>query len=172
MMAIVDFLNANAALLFSVVALVISLRANFTAQQTHRLNVKTKADSDRILVFEKRSEILNEVDRQHARLGTLLMLTAKKILLFKESPDLHQTMQTEFDRLKDNLISVQHLESRYEMQRRGIELQDVGADPAKQEDLLANIRSLTIRLEKEIAHEQAHLEELRLQIREQPNHSN
>ena len=161
MNAILEFLSANAAFLIAVVALFISLRANYTAHLAHKLNLKNKAEADRVLLFEKKRELLNEVDRQHTRIATLMMLTAQKILLFRESPELHDSMPEEFVRLKSNLTSVQHLDGKYEEQRRGIETIDVGADIAKQDELLATIRRLTIHLEKDIAHEQSHLEELR-----------
>jgi len=90
-----------------------------------------------------------------------MMLTAQKILLFREHPQLHDTMQEEFVRLKSNLRAVQQLADKYEEQRKGIEAINVGADVAAQEELLANIRRLTIHVEKDIAHEQALLGELR-----------
>lgn len=158
---VLEFLANNAALLVSVIALVISLRANFTAHQAHKLDLKNKADADRVLLFEKKRELLNEVDRQHTRLATLMMLTAQKILLLHEHPELQKAAPSELDRLKSNLTSVQALNGKYEEQRRGIEAIDVGADIAKQEELLANIRRLTIHIEKDIAHEQAHLDGLR-----------
>lgn len=162
--AILEFLAINAALLVAVVALLISLRANYTAYQAHQLNIKNKADTDRVLLFEKNRELLNEVDRQYTRLATLMMLTAQKILLFRENPELHDSMPQEFDRLKSNLATVQKLDSKYDEQRSGIESIDVGADIATQEELLANIRRLTIHLEKDIAHEQSQLEEMRSKL--------
>jgi hypothetical protein len=161
---IVDFLSQNAALFISVIALLISLLANHTAQQSHKLNLTAKADTDRVLLFEKKREALNEVDRQHARIATLMMVTAQKILLFRENPELHDSIQAEFDRLKSNLKSVQQLEAKYEEQRRGIEAIDVGANIAEQDELLANIRRLTIHIEKDVAHEQSHLDELRSRL--------
>ncbi|MCL4469665.1 MAG: hypothetical protein ACYC05_11400 [Sulfuricella sp.] len=164
MYPLLEFLSANAALLVAVVALVISLRANYTAHQAHRLNLRSKADSDRVLLFEKKREVLNEVDRQHARIATLKMLTAQKILLFRDNPDLQHMMPGELDRLRSNLTSIQTLDTKYEEQRQGLEAIDVGADIAKQEELLANIRRLSIHLEKDIAHEQAHLDEVRSKL--------
>jgi len=117
------------------------------------------------MLFEKKCEALNEVDRQHARIATLMMVTAQKILLFRDNPYLEQAMPDELERLKSNLKSVQHLDEKYETQRQGIEAIDTGADIAKQTELVANIRKLTIRIEKDIAHEQASLDELRTRVR-------
>lgn len=159
-----QFIAENAALLVAILALVISLRANYTAHLAHRLNIQKKQDADRVLLFEKKRELLNEVDRQHTRFATLKMITAQKILLFSEHPELRESMQSESDRLKNNLNSLMVLDERYEEKRSGIESINVGADIATQEELLANIRRLTIHVEKDIAHEQAGLEELRSKV--------
>ena len=161
MSTLFEFISSNAALLASLIALAISLRASYTAHRAYKLNVRNKTDADRVLLFEKKRELLNEVDRQHARFATLMLLTAQKILLFREHPTLHDTMQDEFDRLKSNLSAVQKLSEKHEEQRKGIEAIDVGADIAAQDELLANVRRLTIHVEKDIAHEEAHLKELR-----------
>ena len=159
-----EFLANHSALLVAIVALFISLRANYIAQQAHKLNLRSKLDADRILLFEKKRELLGEVDRQHTRMATLSMVTAQKILLFREHPELHESMPAEFDRLKSNLESIQTLSSGYDEQRKGIETIDVGADIAKQDELLANIRRLTIHLEKDITHEQSTLPELQAKV--------
>ena len=104
---LLEFLSSNAVLLVAAVALFISLRANRTAQEAHKLNLKNKADADRVLLSEKKRETLNELDRQHTRMATLSMLTAQKILLFRDHPELHDTMSDEFARLKSNLAGVQ-----------------------------------------------------------------
>lgn len=122
MYPVLEFLSANAALLVAMVALVISLRANDTAHQAHRLNLQNKADSNRILLFEKKREALNEVDRQHTRIATLMMLTAQKILLFRDNPDLQHMIPGELDRLKSKLTSIQTLDTKYEEQRQGHKL--------------------------------------------------
>ena len=158
------FLSNNAGLLVAVVALLVSLRANHTAQAAHRLNVQNKVDTTRVLLAEKKRETLNELDCQYTRMATLSLLTAQKILLFKESPTLHETLSDEFVRLKSNLVAVQTLSSRYEEQRRGIEEIGLDSDVATQEELLGKIRRLTIHIEKDIAHEQADLEDMRKRV--------
>lgn len=164
MNAMPEFLSSNSALLVAVLALAISLRANYTAHQAHKFNLRNKADADRVLLFEKKRELLNELDQQHARLATLMMLTAQKILLFREHPSLHDMLQNEFARLKSNLNAVQSLSANYTEQRKGIEAIGTGADIAGQEELLANIRRLTIHVEKDILHEEADLKELRAKL--------
>ena len=164
MSTLTEFLQTNAAILVSVIAPLISLRANYTAHLTHKLSLRSKADAEKILLYEKKRALLNEVDRQHTRLRTLMMVTAQKILLFREHPSLHETMQDEFDRLKSNLTEVQQLAEKYDEQRKGIEAINVGADIATQEELLANVQRLTIHVEKEIAHEQGSLADLKARL--------
>lgn len=165
MNSILNFVLANSALLTALLALAISLRANYTSHQAHKLNLRNKADAERILLFEKKRELLNEVDRQHIRFATLMMLTAQKLLLIKEQPQLHETIQDDFDRLKSNLSALQVID-RYDEQRAEIEAINVGADIAMQDELLATIRRLTIHMEKDIAHEQASLNDLQARARE------
>jgi hypothetical protein len=85
MLALQEFLLENAALLVAIVALAISLRANHISSQTYKLSLAGKRDSDRVLLFEKICESLNEVDRQHARIATLTMVLAQKILFYGSS---------------------------------------------------------------------------------------
>ena len=74
MNATLEFLSTNTALLISVIALIISLRASHTALQAHKLNLKSKADLDRVLLFEKKRELLNAADWQHCLIAKLMTL--------------------------------------------------------------------------------------------------
>jgi hypothetical protein len=159
--SLLDFVASNSALLLAVVALLISLRANHTAQAAHALNQQKKDEDNKVRLYEKKQEILNELDTQNTRMATLSLITSQMILLFRDSPHLHETMQDEFDRLKSNLNSIQTLSARYEEHRRGAEAIGAGADVAMQDEILAGIRRLTIHLDKDIAHEQAQLDLLR-----------
>lgn len=104
------------------------------------------------------------MDRQNTLLRTLMLVVAQKILLFREHPSLHETMQEEIDRLKSNLKASQELADKYDEQRKGAEAINVGADIAVLEELLADIQRLTIHVEKDIAHEQGSLAELRAKL--------
>lgn len=93
-----------------------------------------------------------------------MLVTAKKMLLFREHPSLHNTMQDEFVRLKKNLTAVEKLAEKYDEQRKGIESIAAGSDIAAQEELLADIQRLTIHVEKDIVHEEGHLAELQARL--------
>lgn len=161
METLADFASSNAALLVAAIALVISLRSNHIAHKAHQLNMRSKADADRVLLFEKKRELLNEVDKQHSTLATLSLIVAQGILVFKDCPKLHDLLPDEFDRLKSNLRAVENLAANYEHHRRTIEAIDANADITKQDEELANVRRLTIHLEKDIAHERLLLDQLR-----------
>jgi hypothetical protein len=162
---VAEFVAATSAILISLIAIVVSLRANHIAHRAHQLNLRNKEDAERILLFEKKRALLNELDLQSTRFATLTMLTAQKILLFRDHPELSETMQSELDRLRSNLAGLQGQTDRHEKQRKELEATNVGCDIATREDLLANIRRLTIQVEKDIAHEQVTLEELRWRVR-------
>jgi hypothetical protein len=159
--ALAEFVSSNGALLVAVLALLISLRANHVSKQAHELNVRSKADADRVRLSEKKRELLNEIDKQHVTLATLSLITAQGVLVFKECPKLHELLPDEFDRLKGNLRTVENLAANYESQRKGFEVVDGESDAAGQDRALAEVRRLTIHLEKDVAHERLLLEQLR-----------
>lgn len=165
-MSVVDFISVNAAVLVSIVALVVSLRASYTSHRAYVLNLKNKHDADRIKIYEKKREVLSELDVQHTRFATLMMLTAQKILVFRDHPGLVMSMEKELERLRHNLDYLQKQHETYEDQRRGLEEIGEGADIAKQEELIALIRKLTIHVEKDIEHERADLRQLKERARE------
>ena len=155
-----SFLSSNAALLVAVVALIISLRANFTASSAHKLNIANRKADDKQRLAEKKRETLNELDLQYTRMATLSMITAQKVLMFRDHPALHSAMPDEFDRLKSNLNVMERMRAKYQEHRKSVEDIPDGADIARQEEMLAKTRQLTIHIEKDIAHEQATLESM------------
>ncbi|WP_424195819.1 hypothetical protein ACMYR3_06925 [Ampullimonas aquatilis] len=158
----IDFLQSNSALLVAVIALFISLRANWTAHKAHELNVNIKAETDRRVFAEKHRELLNELDSQYTKLATLAFVTAHKIKLFKENPALHESHSDEFARLKSNLGSVEVLRSDYPKRRITAEqLSNSATDSAEIDTMLSKVRQLTIHVEKDIRHEESALELLR-----------
>ena len=159
--SLIEFLGSNAALLIAIVAILISLRANFTAHRAHELNVRNKVDTDRILLNEKRRELLNELDKQHATLATLSFVVAQEVMTFQDCPKLNELLPEELERLQSNLRGVEKLKEGYEPQRREVEAVDVGYDIASLDSKLAGTRRLSIHLEKDIAHERTLLDQLR-----------
>jgi hypothetical protein len=163
--AILSFMNTHATLVVSLIAVVLSLRSYLLARKALVLSTDNKSDADRIKLFEKRRELLSEVDTQHARMGTLLVVTAQQLILFNQHPWLRNEKPEGFARLKSNLDGVQELQSGYEEQRGGLEVIDTGADIARLDAILADIRRLTIHINEEITKEERELEVMRERIR-------
>jgi hypothetical protein len=163
-----EFVAGNAALLVSLLALIISLLANSTARHANALNAKSKADADHVRFSEKRRELLNEIDRQHARMVTLMLLTAQQIALLNENPHMRERSADEYKRLRKNLAAVHGLGSRYEEQRQIIEGVKAATELTDPDALLADTRRLTIHLEKDIEHEERRLGELSVKAGQPP----
>jgi hypothetical protein len=147
-----------AALLFSAFALWASWRANSIAQ-------KALNESNKVKLLEIQSEVLKEVDLQHAKFGTLLAATAEAALLYAQNPALAATNPGGFERVKQNIDAVQSLRERYEEQRKLAE-SNVGQGSIEAETkILANIRRLTIHVHEDLEKELRHVEGLREQAR-------
>ncbi len=166
MSEISDFISMNASLLVSILALVISLVTNAISRKAGKLSQAAKEESDRILLFEKKREMLNEVDRQNARMGTFLMITVQKVILLNDHPDLRKKYPDEYGRLLNNLNCVQTLRSKHEEQRSGLERIGDGFDITKQDEILANIRCLSIYIDEEISKEERGLKDFLSKISE------
>ncbi len=162
---IVDFIVSNAAFFASVLALIISLRANSAVREGNWLAKRAKEEVDRIRRYELRASLLNEIDLQHTRAATVMMLTARKMMLFNQNPQLHEVDSSEFSRLKNNLEVTQKMQATYDERRQTAEVIREGSDMARTLELLANERRLTIHLEKEILHEEQGLLDLSERVR-------
>lgn len=160
-----NFASANATLSIAFFALCVSVCSFFVSWRSYRLNARTKAEADRVKLFEKRREILSEVASGNAQFGTYLIITMQKLILFLQNSNLREEMPGELERLGNNLEAIQKSRSLYEEQRRAIERIDSGVDVAWQEELLASMRSRTIWVSEEIANEGRHLNELRERIK-------
>jgi len=147
-----------AALLFSALALWASWRANSIAQ-------KALNESSKVKLLEIQSEVLREVDLQHAKFGSLLAVTAEAALLYTQNPALAVSNPGGLKRVKQNIEAVQSLRERYEEQRNLAE-NNVGQGSIEAETkILANIRRLTIHVQEDLEKELRHVENLREQAR-------
>jgi hypothetical protein len=160
-MIVIDVINQHHALLVSLLALVVSMLAKRTSSKAYSLNLRIKEDADRLKFQEKKQAVLNEVDRQNAKLNTLSMAIAQKLLLYKTHPELHDSMAIEFERLRSNLEVVARFSAQYDLQRSGVDEIAYGTDPAMLEELVGKVRQLSIQVDKDISHEQEHLKQMR-----------
>lgn len=147
-----------APLLFSAMALIISLKAARTSEKA-RLHTKHTWEHDLDLkVHGKRSEILNEIDRQHALFGTLQSIFYQKTLLLRQYPQLSEKYSDENKRIDSNSSVIQLLKERYNIQRSSSENIACDNDLSNLESILAEIRRLTIHIQEDIKKEQAGLD--------------
>jgi hypothetical protein len=137
-----NFTSAHAALLISILAILASLRANSTSKKSYDLSAKALADTQRRAIYEKRSATLGEIDSQNAKFGTLLAILADSLNLFRENPQLQEVELGQLERIRQNVLAVQQLRSKYEEQRELAASFGDGADPARMESILASIKDL------------------------------
>lgn len=161
-----NFLSTNAALTVSILALVVSLASSRYARNAYQLNLRNKTDSDRVLLFDRKREILNEVDKQHCLLATLSALIAQKLLLLERNPQLSDHVGKELKRLSTNLDAIVNITTNTNALRQSFEEVDAGTDLTRLAERLADVRRVNIHLEKDIALEKSDLELLRSKLKD------
>jgi|SRR5680860_340622 len=149
----IAFIADYAALLISALALCVSCRANSYAKAA-------LAQSAKVKLLEVQAEVLREIDLQHAKLGSLLAITAEAALAYVQSKELRKRDPNGHTRIKQHIDAVQGLRSRYEEQREIAE-QSLGQGSVEaQTGILANIRRLTLHVQEDIEKERRLLEQL------------
>jgi len=168
----IDFLNflkeiiiSHGALLVAIFALVASVRANSISKKSQEISQKAFIESQRIKLFEKRTETLQEIDSQNAKLGTWLTVLGESLSLFRENPKLQEMEPDQLERIGQNVVVGIKLQSKYNEQRNVSEKIGDGADPALQEKAIASIRRLTIHIDEEIKKEERYLESLKEKLK-------
>ena len=156
-----EFMGKNAALLVALLALIASLRAGYVAHRAFQLNVRNREDADRVRVFQKKRELLNELDIQDITIEKLSYVLQQEVLLFEDSPRLTQLLPDELPRLRNNLDMLPTLKEKVATMREAARGIGLGTEIETQEDGLTAVRRLTIHLEKDIEHEKLGLEQLR-----------
>jgi hypothetical protein len=158
---VISFVVEHAGLLVAILALLIAFRSSSIASKSRRFAETAHKEAQRFQVFQKRTEILSEIDKQHAKYGTLLAVITEKLLLFQQNPRLTERFPGEQQRLAQNLQAIKGLQSRYAEQRQISEQVGEGADLARQEAALAEIRRLTIHIDEDIRKETRHLDDIK-----------
>ena len=91
-----DFISSYAPLLIAILALFVSIRANSISKRSYELSRKALSDTQRIVLYEKRSKNLEEIDSQNAKFGTLLAILGESLTLFRENPELQGCPKYQF----------------------------------------------------------------------------
>lgn len=148
------FLKDYAAPILAGLAVWASWRAN-----SHAKTALEQTESVKLL--ELQSEALREIDRQNAKLGSLLTTLAETALVYSQDEHLQLNDPQGYSRIRNNIESVKNLRERYEEQRTLAE-QNVGSGSVEmQTKILSEIRRLTIHVEEDIEKESRNLERLR-----------
>lgn len=152
------FFSEYAALLFSAIALIISLKTAQTADKARLFTASARNYDLAIRLYEKRSETLNELDKQNALFSTILFTYSQKLFLFSQYPQLAHKYPEEHERLTHNSSVIESLRTRYDEQRQYSEKISEGNDLTYLESTLAEIRKLTIHIQEDVKKEQAGLD--------------
>jgi hypothetical protein len=166
MLDVKSLITGHGPLLVSILALVASFVSILIANKSRHFAEKAHNETQRLKLFEKRTDILSEIDRQHARFGSLLTVIAEKLILFQNNPWLSERFPKESERLSQNFNVVEHLRSHYDEQRNIHALIKEGVDMASLESAMADIRRLSIHIEEDIRQEENDLNETKKLIEE------
>lgn len=148
---IIELLSNNLETIIAVLALVIALQANVLARMS-------KSDSDRMLLSEKKRDLLQQIDRQHVTMLRLRFVMQGQLLQFELCPDIALLQPDEKERVEANLDALDQLEESCLQARSKAERIDVTHDPAAIDFEFADLGRLTAHLQKDLEHEQALLE--------------
>lgn len=147
------FLKDYAALILAGLAVWASWRANSHAK-------RALEQTESVKLLELQSEALREIDRQNAKLGSLLTTLAETALVYSQDENLRLNDPKGYSRIRNSIESVKELRERYEEHRKPAE-QNLGSGSVEtQTKILAEIRRLTIHVEEDIEKEARNLERL------------
>lgn len=135
----------------AVLALLLSLQANLLAR-------KSKSDSDRNLLSEKKRDLLREIDMQHIMLLRVRFVLQEELLQLEYCQEISQVQPSERDRIDNNLIVLDKLEQFcVEARAKAAEI-NVRYDTAKIDIQFAEVGRLTSHLQVDLEREQKLLE--------------
>ena len=149
---IFDFLKENSDLLIALLALLLALQANVMSR-------KAKADSDRVLISEKRRDLVQEIDKQHVLILRLRFVVESQLVQFQICPPLVDLLEGERERLEKNLVALDGLEAMCISARVDAEGINMGIDSALIDVKHSGIARLTSHLEKDLDNEESLLED-------------
>lgn len=151
---VLAFIRDYKEILVSILSLIVSLAAFAVAHRSLKSSETAAKENKRIMAFEKRSQILEAIDKKNAKIGNLLAIYAEKLLICERHPELVPSDSGEVERIKNNIQLLQKLSAQYEYQRGFAEKIDDDGDIALNERTLADVKRLLIHLEEDIVKEE------------------
>lgn len=143
----------------SILAILASVSANIIAERARRTAARAEVRNVAIVKAEKRTEMLVEIELKNAAVGNVLLVVAKKILLFQKKPHLYLKHPTEYERLQTVLELMQSFKDE-EAHQRQLSEESPLTDFELHGRTLADIRRLRVRLEDEAKKEEKEFSEL------------
>ncbi len=101
----------------------------------------------------RRMDMLVEIEYKNAAVGKLALITAQKILLLQQFPQLVSSPEEEIWRLSNNLDLLQKFKDSEDEQRRISEMAGGGIDIDVHSQALTEVRRLRIRIEADVDNE-------------------
>ena len=145
-MSVIDLIRQYASELIAGLAVILSAAANWRAARAEK-------SSERAQKAMRRMDMLIEIERKNAAVGKLALVTAQKILLLQEYPELVTSPDREIGRLRNNLALLQEFKDGEEEQRKISEMIDGEDDIELHTKAFADIKRLRIHLEADVEKE-------------------
>lgn len=149
----IEFLQQYASEFIAGLAAIMAALANCRAVRAEKM-VRT------IQKAERRTDILVEIEQQNAAVGKLALVTAQKVMLLQQFPELLPFTDDEIKRLRCNLNILSDLKNQEDEQRKIAEAAGGGSDVTLHHHALADVRRLRVRLEADLEKETAHYSQL------------
>lgn len=149
-MTLIQFVQQYAAELIAILAIIVAMLANKESRRANERADRLTQELEIVGKAERRTAMLVEVERKNAATAKLALITARKILLLQQYPDLASKHAVEYGRLKNNLELLQDFKNGEEKQRLLAEATDGGADIHLHQETLTDIQRLRIHLEANV----------------------
>lgn len=156
-----DYFVPIASIVIATLALLVSLRANALAR-------RSKSDSDRVLLSEKKRNLIQEIDKQHVTILRLRFVLQDELLQFEICPAIADVQPDERERVQNNANALDKLEQLCQGSRAKAELINVHHDPAAIDVQWSAVTRLTTHLEKDLEQEKQLLENKKHLVRTAP----
>lgn len=143
---VIEIIQQHAAELIAGLSAILSAAANWRVVRVE----KTAGKAQKAM---RRMDMLVEVERKNAAVGKLALVTAQKILLLQQHPNLVSDPDHEVDRLSNNMALLHEFKEGEEKQRRISEAEGCGDDIDLHSKAITDIQRLRVHLEADIEKE-------------------
>jgi len=143
---VIEIVQQHAAELIAGLAVILSAVANWRVVRAEKAVAKTQK-------AVRRMDMLVEIERKNAAVGKLALVTAQKILLLQQHPQLVSAPADEIGRLRNNLALLQEFKDSEEEQRHIAEAVGDGNDIELHSKALTDIQRLRVRMEADVEKE-------------------